>query len=68
MFVARNHKDFYYALEGIEGLISFAFAERQSVLKGKVMQPHFAHVPFRSSVAFIEIEAEHLNLKAELFR
>ena len=74
MFVARNHKGLLCnALEEkIEKGADFVCPACSGAVrfkKGKVMQPHFAHVSLEECRFYRENEsAEHLNLKAELFR
>ena len=74
MFVARNHKGLLCnALEEkIEKGADFVCPACSGAVrfkKGKVMQPHFAHVSLEQCHFYRENEsAEHLNLKAELFR
>ena len=74
MFVARNHKGLLCnALEEkIEKGADFVCPACSGAVrfkKGKVMQPHFAHVSLEECRFDRENEsAEHLNLKAELFR
>ena len=74
MFVARNHKGLLCnALEEkIEKGADFVCPACSGAVrfkKGKVMQPHFAHVSLEQCSFYRENEsAEHLNLKAELFR
>ena len=74
MFVARNHKGLLCnALEGkIEkgaDCVCPACSGAVRFKKGKVMQPHFAHVSLGECRFYRENEsAEHLNLKADLFR
>ena len=73
MFVARNHKGLLCnALEEkIEKGADFVCPACSGAVrfkKGKVMQPHFAHVSLEECSFYRENEsAEHLNLKAELF-
>ena len=74
MFVARNHKGLSCnALEEkIEKGADFVCPACSGAVrfkKGKVMQPHFAHISLEECRFYRENEsAEHLNLKAELFR
>ena len=74
MFVARNHKGLLCnALEEkIEKGADFVCPACSGAVrfkKGKVMQPHFAHISLEECGFYRENEsAEHLNLKAELFR
>ena len=74
MFVARNHKGLLCnALEEkIEKGADFVCPACSGAVrfkKGKVMQPHFAHVSLEECRFYRENESvEHLNLKAELFR
>ena len=74
MFVARNHKGLLCnALEEkIEKGADFVCPACSGAVrfkKGKVMQPHFAHISLEECRFYRENESvEHLNLKAELFR
>ena len=74
MFVARNHKGLLCnALEEkIEKGADFVCPACSGAVrfkKGKVMQPHFAHVSLEQCHFYRENEsAEHLSLKSELFR
>ena len=74
MFVARNHKGLLCnALkEKIEKGADFVCPACSGAVrfkKGKVLQPHFAHISLEECRFYRENEsAEHLSLKAELFR
>ena len=74
MFVARNHRGLLCnALEEkIEKGADFVCPACSGAVrfkKGKVMQPHFAHISLEQCSFYRENESdEHLNLKAELFR
>ena len=74
MFVARNHKGLLCnaleeQIEKGTGFVCPACLGAVRLKKVKVMQPYFAHISLGQYRFYREYEsAEHLNLKAELFR